>query len=162
VLRLLGKMKKKLIIFDLHHRVTQEALRLRCVRSFCCGVLHHKKPPLTYTTSTRKARLHTAGVHWREVARHNVPACYPSRASYEETLHCGVTKQTEWLTALWIKVTREKPILGSETVDVLTALCDDLLVWARLPTFAIAKRKADNNSVTSDTRSRSEEVSNPV
>ena len=27
----------------LHHRVAQEALRLRCVRSICCGALHHKK-----------------------------------------------------------------------------------------------------------------------
>jgi hypothetical protein len=35
---LLGKMKR-LIIFYLHHRVAQEALRLRCVRSFCCGAL---------------------------------------------------------------------------------------------------------------------------
>jgi hypothetical protein len=25
----------------LHHRVAQEALRLRCVRSFCCGALLH-------------------------------------------------------------------------------------------------------------------------
>jgi hypothetical protein len=27
----------------LHHRVTQIALRLRCVRSICCGALHQKK-----------------------------------------------------------------------------------------------------------------------
>jgi hypothetical protein len=27
----------------LHHRVAQEASRLRCVRSVCCGALHHKK-----------------------------------------------------------------------------------------------------------------------
>jgi hypothetical protein len=27
----------------LHHRVAQEALRLRCVRSVCCGALHHHK-----------------------------------------------------------------------------------------------------------------------
>jgi hypothetical protein len=33
---LLVKMKKELIIFHLHHRVAQEALRLRCVRSICC------------------------------------------------------------------------------------------------------------------------------
>jgi hypothetical protein len=26
----------------LHHKVAQEALRLRCVRSLCCGVLLHK------------------------------------------------------------------------------------------------------------------------
>jgi hypothetical protein len=37
------KNKKKLIIFHLHHRVAQEALRLRCVRSICSGALHHKK-----------------------------------------------------------------------------------------------------------------------
>jgi hypothetical protein len=30
----------------LHHRVAQEASRLRCVRSVCCGALHHKKNPL--------------------------------------------------------------------------------------------------------------------
>jgi hypothetical protein len=35
--------KKKLIIFHLHHRVAQYALRLRCVRSICFGDLHHKK-----------------------------------------------------------------------------------------------------------------------
>jgi hypothetical protein len=29
--------------FNLHHRVAQEALRLRCVRSICCGALHKKK-----------------------------------------------------------------------------------------------------------------------
>jgi hypothetical protein len=27
----------------LHHAVAQEALRLRCVRNVCCGVLLHKK-----------------------------------------------------------------------------------------------------------------------
>jgi hypothetical protein len=26
----------------LHHRVAQEASRLRCVRSICCGALHHR------------------------------------------------------------------------------------------------------------------------
>jgi hypothetical protein len=39
---LLGKMKK-IIIFHLHHRVAQEALGLRCVRSICCGALLHQK-----------------------------------------------------------------------------------------------------------------------
>jgi hypothetical protein len=34
-------------IFRLHHRVAQEALRLRCVRSICCGDLHHKKKVFT-------------------------------------------------------------------------------------------------------------------
>jgi hypothetical protein len=29
------KNEKKNIIFHLHHKVAQEALRLRCVRSFC-------------------------------------------------------------------------------------------------------------------------------
>jgi hypothetical protein len=36
---LLVKMKKKNIIFHLHHMVAQESLRLRCVRSICCGIL---------------------------------------------------------------------------------------------------------------------------
>ena len=40
---LLVKIKKKLITFRLHHRVAQEALRLRC---FFCGVLHYKKKHL--------------------------------------------------------------------------------------------------------------------
>jgi hypothetical protein len=41
---LLGKMKKKNHLYlYLHHRVAQEALRLRCVRSFCCGALIQKK-----------------------------------------------------------------------------------------------------------------------
>jgi hypothetical protein len=43
VLHYLEKLKTKLIIFHLHHRVAQEAVRLRCVCSFCCGALHHKK-----------------------------------------------------------------------------------------------------------------------
>jgi hypothetical protein len=42
IVPLLGKMKN-LIIFNLHHRVAQEDLRLRCVRSICCGALLHKK-----------------------------------------------------------------------------------------------------------------------
>jgi hypothetical protein len=29
----------------LHHRVAQEASRLQCVRSICCGALHHKRNP---------------------------------------------------------------------------------------------------------------------
>jgi hypothetical protein len=35
----------------LHHRVAQEALRLWCVRSICCGALHHhnKKKPLKFS-----------------------------------------------------------------------------------------------------------------
>jgi hypothetical protein len=33
--------KKKLLIFITG--VAQEALRLRCVRSICCGALHHAK-----------------------------------------------------------------------------------------------------------------------
>jgi hypothetical protein len=37
---LLGKIKKT---DHLHYRVAQSALRLRCVRSICCGALHHKK-----------------------------------------------------------------------------------------------------------------------
>jgi hypothetical protein len=37
---LLGKMKKAdHFSLHLHHRVAEEALRLRCVRSFCCGAL---------------------------------------------------------------------------------------------------------------------------
>jgi hypothetical protein len=39
--QLLRKKKKK--TNHLPHMVTQEAVRLRCVRSFCCGALHHKK-----------------------------------------------------------------------------------------------------------------------
>jgi hypothetical protein len=34
---------RTLIIFNLHHRVAQEALWLRCVRSICCGALQHQK-----------------------------------------------------------------------------------------------------------------------
>jgi hypothetical protein len=42
--QLLGKIKKTdYLSLHLHHRVAQEALRLRCVRSFCCGALLHKK-----------------------------------------------------------------------------------------------------------------------
>jgi hypothetical protein len=35
---LIVKLGKKTA--HLHHRVAQEALRLRCVRSICCGALH--------------------------------------------------------------------------------------------------------------------------
>jgi hypothetical protein len=40
----------------LHHRVAQEASRLRCVRNVCCGALHHLKIrylTLTYRTYTQ-------------------------------------------------------------------------------------------------------------
>jgi hypothetical protein len=41
---LLGKMKKTdHLSLHLHHRVAQEALRLRFIRSFCCGALLHNK-----------------------------------------------------------------------------------------------------------------------
>jgi hypothetical protein len=36
------KNEKELIIFHLNQRVAQEALRLRCIRSICCGALHKK------------------------------------------------------------------------------------------------------------------------
>ena len=39
---LLGKMKKSYSL-HLRHRAAQSALRLRCVRSFCCGALHKIK-----------------------------------------------------------------------------------------------------------------------
>jgi hypothetical protein len=39
---LLGKMKKTAHL-HLHYRVAQEALRLWCVRSICCGALYHVK-----------------------------------------------------------------------------------------------------------------------
>jgi hypothetical protein len=39
----LGKKKTA----HLHHRVAQKALRLWCVRSICCGALHHVKKTLT-------------------------------------------------------------------------------------------------------------------
>ena len=58
---LLGKMKKKLIIFLFIFitRVEQYALRLRCVRSICCGALLKKKvgpsqKPLPDNTNTYK------------------------------------------------------------------------------------------------------------
>jgi hypothetical protein len=38
---LLGKGQKNNNHLHLHHRVAQEASRLRCVRSVCCGALHH-------------------------------------------------------------------------------------------------------------------------
>jgi hypothetical protein len=54
---LLVKIKKKLIIFHLSHRVAQEALRLRCVRSICCGALHHKKKKKTELFEIKPAPL---------------------------------------------------------------------------------------------------------
>jgi hypothetical protein len=45
---LLGKIKKT---NHLHHRVAQEALKLRFVRSICCGDLYHQnKKILTFCT----------------------------------------------------------------------------------------------------------------
>ena len=41
-----GKTKK---LITLHHKVAQKALRLRCVRSICCGAFHHKKKHSTPT-----------------------------------------------------------------------------------------------------------------
>jgi hypothetical protein len=46
VLHYTKKRKKK--INHLHHRAAQEALRLRCVRSICCGGLHHKENKSTF------------------------------------------------------------------------------------------------------------------
>jgi hypothetical protein len=44
---LLGKGQKIIItIVVFHHRVAQEASRLRCVRNVCCGALHHLKKPV--------------------------------------------------------------------------------------------------------------------
>jgi hypothetical protein len=54
---LLVKMNKKLIIFHLRHRVAQEALRLRCVHSICCGALHHKKRGMYSVQVTCKRKL---------------------------------------------------------------------------------------------------------
>jgi hypothetical protein len=43
---------KKTAHLHLHHRVAQKALRLCCVRSICCGALHHvKKTPKHCFTS---------------------------------------------------------------------------------------------------------------
>jgi hypothetical protein len=60
---LLGKIKKKLIIFHLHHRVAQEALSLRCVSSICCGALLKNEScqfdPLFYCQSRIHPDIHT-------------------------------------------------------------------------------------------------------
>jgi hypothetical protein len=42
VLHYLQKRKKADLSFYLHHRVAQQALRLWCVRSVCCGALLKK------------------------------------------------------------------------------------------------------------------------
>jgi hypothetical protein len=45
VLHYLEKWKKKTnhLLNHLHHSAAQEASRMRCVRSICCGALHHKR-----------------------------------------------------------------------------------------------------------------------
>jgi hypothetical protein len=41
---LLGKMKETdHLSLHLHHRVAQQASRLRCVRTVCCGAFHQNK-----------------------------------------------------------------------------------------------------------------------
>jgi hypothetical protein len=51
--QLLVKLCKKTA--HLHHRVAQKALRLWCVRSICCGALHHvKKTPVLDTSAGAK------------------------------------------------------------------------------------------------------------
>jgi hypothetical protein len=66
---LLGKVKK-LIIFHLHHRVAQEALRLWCVRIICCGALLNKNLLCFIRLVTR---LHGSTIRWcasiRKVSR---------------------------------------------------------------------------------------------
>jgi hypothetical protein len=49
-----GKNEK---INHLHHRVAQEALTLRCVRSTCCGALHHKTSCILDSTQTSRTLL---------------------------------------------------------------------------------------------------------
>jgi hypothetical protein len=52
---LLVKLGKKTAHLHLHHRVVQKALRLWCVRSICCGALHHvKKKVCTYVVYMRQ------------------------------------------------------------------------------------------------------------
>jgi hypothetical protein len=41
------KFKSRKKPYHHYHRVAQEALRLRCVRSICCGALHPKKIPIS-------------------------------------------------------------------------------------------------------------------
>jgi hypothetical protein len=48
--------KLKINTNQLHHRVAQPALRLRCARSICCGALHHRKK------AQRTLKLSTNGV----------------------------------------------------------------------------------------------------
>ena len=43
LLHYLDKWKNWSSFSHLYHNVEHYALRLRCVRSFCCGALHHKK-----------------------------------------------------------------------------------------------------------------------
>jgi hypothetical protein len=57
VLNYLEKRKKN---YDLHHTVAQEALRLRYVRSICCGALHHKK-------KRKKRALNILGIDAEEI-----------------------------------------------------------------------------------------------
>jgi hypothetical protein len=54
---LLVKLGKKKTA-HLHHRVAQKALRLWCVRSICCGALHHVKKT-THVTEIQTGDLGT-------------------------------------------------------------------------------------------------------
>jgi hypothetical protein len=68
--------------------VAQQALRLRCVRSICCGALHHKKNSKLYFTviifmfrenllNGSKFQADVAGAH-----RHILPDGFKSLLSY--------------------------------------------------------------------------------
>jgi hypothetical protein len=58
---------KKSAHLHLHHRVAEKALRLWCVRSICCGALHHVKRNRTQVTFVRSLLVVT------KVDRHRHP-----------------------------------------------------------------------------------------
>jgi hypothetical protein len=62
---------------NFHHRVAQEALRLRCVRSICCGALYEKEKYLQAAPSLLKSKQFFTWKRNLHPWNHNVQKCMP-------------------------------------------------------------------------------------
>jgi hypothetical protein len=86
--------KNKNHLFHLHHRVAQEALRLRCVRSVCCGALHHQeKRPLIASETEACAGTEPVSTRWRR----EISTSAASRNSFvQPTAQCSTELPTSY------------------------------------------------------------------
>jgi hypothetical protein len=107
---LLGKMKKKLITFHLHHRVAQEVLRLRCVPSFCCGALLHKKKHILTLLNKGFYRL-IMSIIWKFPIYKRYSPAVPKKSARWDNFGDRVRKisQTLWQACCTSKVETRYP-----------------------------------------------------